>query len=349
MDTLEQLYAKLKVFTDYGSNIPDQLLREIAEAEAELLSNASDIIVSYLPEEIDAPTLNKLVIGAEYADGKLVRVATSTDCTLADIFNHVRDIVPEEEEDEVSTVNERYNDRDSDRKRGPKIGFSVKFADGKEIKCNTAQQTMIEALRYMGLERASKYRGETFKGYPLIGKEQRPAEHRRPWQKYVDGWWIYINLSSARAITCIKDVAAMLNIPIEIKRDEELPEPLPTKFQGRRAMFSLNGGEPACKNRTVWNAVSYLLKELPTATFKDVSDLFPKALQGSYGVVATVDEIEERNKYNHTEYSRWFNDPEEILTSADGIRFAVSNEWGHNFDNFRAHVIREFGWAITEV
>lgn len=54
-------------------------------------------------------------------------------------------------------------------------------------------------------------------------------------------------------------------------------------------------------------------------------------------------------KSNDIETGRWFLDPSDIKTSADGVKITVSSEWGHNFEEFRKHAIREFGWTIEEV
>lgn len=345
MTKLEELYAKRDAFLEYGSDVPEKLAAEIKEAESILLDEANEMILSYLPDELELQNLNKLVFAAEYENGKLCRIASSSNVNIRELFDNTVDI---EAEDDEPTEDDPTDD--PDRKRNPSIGFAVKFADGKIIKHTTARRTMIEALRYMGLERASKYRGETFKGYPLIGKDQRPNERGHQWQKNVDGWWVYVNMQNARAISCIKGVSEMLSIPLEIVMDEDMPVlPSSEKPKNRRARFSINGGEPAWKNRTVLNAVRLLLKEIPTATFSDVCEFFPKHLQGSYGVVASLADIEQRRLRNQTENSRWFLDDSEILTAADGVRFVVSNEWGDNFTDFQKHVSKELGWTIEEV
>lgn len=345
MTKLEELYAKRDAFLEYGSDVPEKLAAEIKEAESILLDEANEMILSYLPDELELQNINKLVFAAEYENGKLCRIASSSNVNIRELFDNTIDI---EAEDDEPTEDDPTDD--PDRKRNPSIGFAVKFADGKIIKHTTARRTMIEALRYMGLERASKFRGETFKGYPLIGKDQRPNERGHQWQKNVDGWWVYVNMQNTRAISCIKGVSEMLSIPLEIVMDEDMPVlPFPDKPKNRRARFSINGGEPAWKNRTVLNAVRLLLKEIPTATFSDVCEFFPKHLQGSYGVVASLADIEQRRLRNQTENSRWFLDDSEILTAADGVRFVVSNEWGDNFADFQKHVSKELGWTIEEV
>lgn len=263
----------------------------------------------------------------------------------------------EDSENGEEESNDEDNNSEGIRRKSKSIGFTVKFEDGKVIKYKTARRTMIEALKYMGLDRASKYQGETFKGYSLVGKDKRLTDQKHLWQVQVDGWWIYVNMGNSRAISCIKGVADMLNIPLEIIRDDEVAVlPLIERdskeigdAKGKRAKYSLNGGVPTWKNRTVLNTVCKLLKELPNATFRDICEFFPKSLQGSYGVVATISDIEERCKQNKSENRRWFLDPSDILTLADGTKFTVTTEWGDNFENFRKHVIREFGWTIEEV
>lgn len=345
MTKLEELYAKRDAFLEYGSDVPEKLSAEIMEAESILLYEANEMILSYLPDELESQNINKLVFAAEYENGKLYRIASSSNVNLSDLFDNIIDVDAENDEPTEDDPTE-----DADRKRNPSIGFAVKFADGKIIKHTTARRTMIEALRYMGLERASKFRGETFKGYPLIGKDQRPNERGHQWQKNVDGWWVYVNMQNTSAISCIKGVSEMLSIPLEIVMDEDMPVlPFSEKPKNRRARFSINGGEPSWKNETVLNAVRLLLKEIPTATFSDVCDFFPKHLQGSYGVVASLADIEQRRLRCQTVDNRWFLDDSEILTSADGVRFVVSKEWGYNFSDFQQHVYKEFGWTIEEV
>ena len=346
-DKLKELYAKRKVFEDYNAEVPVDLRNEISWQEHILAENVIETIASYIPETIEKVAVDRLVFVAEYVDGKLVRFGSGNSELYQDeLFGSYKSVDKEDLPDDDNT-----DESEEGVTRGPSIGFTVKFADGKVIKESTARSTMIEALKYMGLERASKFRSEMFKGFPLICKEKRITIPQRKWQKNVDGWWIYVNMGNPRAIACIKGVASMLNIPVEIIMDEDGIEPQPPigKPKGRRAKYSLNGGEPAWKNRTVWNAVRNLLSELPNATFKEISDFFPKNLQGSYGVVATIADIEERSKRNKSEYNRWFLDPSDILTAGDGTKFTVTTEWGDNFVNFRNHVVSEFGWTIEEV
>lgn len=360
MNELETLYGERETFVKYSREIPPELIEQIQAAEAEVFGTMLDDFTGHLPEEIEAPIAAKIVFAAEYEEGKLVRVGLSTTADVSETFDVVKDIKEEveeieDEEEESETEGEDESDPDSGRKRGRSIGFTVKFADGKEIKHTTAQRTMLEALRYMGLERASKYRGEMFAGYPLIGKEKRRIAPDRIWQKNIEGWWVYVHMGNPRAIKCLYGVANMLGIEMEIVMDDGSsvpPKSQPTvqpKLKGKRTMYTVNGSMPLAKNRAVYECVCEFIRQFPEATFTEISEMFPQNLQGSYGVVRTIEDINQRKERNRTETARWFLEPEEILTSADGVDFAVSNEWGDNFVAFQEHVTKSFGWNLTEL
>ena len=90
--------------------------------------------------------------------------------------------------------------------------------------------------------------------------------------------------------------------------------------------------------------------KIPNLTFDQLSQIFPDNLQGSYGVLRTMSDIASSSQDKQDLKSRYtMSSREYILTSADGVRFVVSNQWGtYNFVNFIDH-IKEMGWAVNEV
>ena len=342
MDKLQELYKRRNVFTQYNIPIPAELAEEISEAESNLFSGIAESILGYLPNEVSAPEGSRIVVASEYVNGILSRTAVDFNKSIESLFSTVKVL-------DQKTYDGEDDDTQEDGTRKKSIGFSVRFLDSnKNIRCNTAVYTMIEALRFMGLERSSQFTGESFMGYPVVGKKQRPGGR---WQKYVDGWWIYTNMSNERKIDCLKGISKMLNMPMEVIPDEEMPSQsrAQEKPKGIRVKYSLNGSTPLAKNRSVWETVRRFLEEMPSATFAEVLYQFPPSLQGSYGVVRAMADIEQRKQRNKTEVNRWFLEPSEILTSADGVRFAVSTEWGDNFVDFQEHVKKELNWILEEV
>lgn len=353
MNKLQELYQERDTFTKYGSDVPEALAAQIEEAEKEALQmELLPIIEASAPAALPPCGIEgKVLIAMEYDNRSLARIGITSHVDKISDFDVVKVISPAAEEPDEEYVPEPDEAGcKPEQRRTASIGFSVHFADGKVISEKSAKDTMIGALRYMGLERASHF-GDTFKGFPLVGTKRRVTPDRYNWQRYVDGWWIYTNLANERKIRCIKGVGKMLNIPLEIVLENghsDISASKPAKPKGKRAMYSLNGGPTLCKNRAVHNAVRQFLAQMPSATFKDVCHFFPSDLQGSYGVVRSVNDIEHRKLQNKTEGDRWFLEPDETLTAADGVRFAVSKEWGDNFAQFQKHITEQLGWALEE-
>lgn len=355
MPTLEELYAKRKVFIDYNVPIPEDLANEIASAEAETFKEVNEAFSRYVPYKLpfhNSP--NSIIVAIEYKDRVASRIYSSK------LENNVIDlsemsslqIEPREDED-VSTFEEYDNDNDEVAARRGSIPFAVRFADGKTFQYQDAIDTMVESLKYMGLDRASKFRGETFKGFPLIGTEKRTTlgknGRQHKWQRYVDGWWIYSNMANDRKIKCIEGVARMLGIELEIDLlDDNDGDYIPyNRPKGKRALFSLDGSEPLNKRQAVFETVNKFVQENPDATFNDIVEWFPSEIQGSYGVVASEEEYQRRITKGQDADNRYFID--KPLKDSQGRTFYVCHQWGDNFSRFQKHVANTLGWNIEEI
>lgn len=80
------------------------------------------------------------------------------------------------------------------------------------------------------------------------------------------------------------------------------------------------------KGRLVFEVVKHFMETNKHFTFEQLSDKFPANLQGSTGVINSLDFVNQ--KYADNKKKRHFVDEDDILISADGIRFVVSTEWG---------------------
>ena len=106
--------------------------------------------------------------------------------------------------------------------------------------------------------------------------------------------------------------------------------------------YSIEGGQFLGKNKFVYATVSMYVKQHPNASFVDLERVFPPELQGSFGVIRTMDYIKEKN-YNGR---RYFKEPEYVLHSGDNIPFAVSTEWGKgNIDKF-VNAVKQLGYHV---
>lgn len=292
---------------------------------------------------------HKIVIALEYTNKSLTRIGLTDDDVMRDFV-----IV-------ASGFDADKNGAHDEAKEGKQSkwekGFAVRFADGKVIDCPNANQTMIEALRYMGLERVSQYIGRTFAGYRLVGKRERDPNTRK-WQRQSDGWWIYINMSNDIKRECLKGVSEQLNIPLTIEEhcndaglfasEESITH---AKHRGTgRAYFSLNGEDRMTMNYIVLSAVKQFVKQMPDATFEDIRQYFSSNLCRGMGIVASLEIIEQRKSKYSTEDTRWFLGEDEILTSGDGIRFAVCRNWKSEWNGaLIKHLKEQLGWTIEAV
>ncbi|MBO4531817.1 MAG: DUF4357 domain-containing protein [Paludibacteraceae bacterium] len=88
--------------------------------------------------------------------------------------------------------------------------------------------------------------------------------------------------------------------------------------------YSLDGGPFLKKNRFVYAVVSTYVQQHPSASFTELENIFRPEYQGSCGVIRTMDHIQEKNYKG----KRYFTEEDNVLQSGDGIRFAVSTQWG---------------------
>ena len=92
----------------------------------------------------------------------------------------------------------------------------------------------------------------------------------------------------------------------------------------------------------------YLKSLTPKLTYRQLKQIFPDEMQGSYGVVRSIDELHDMEHDRKDLETRYLMKEEELLTASDGIRFAVCSQWGiFNIPNiFR--VMEKWGWNVIK-
>lgn len=113
--------------------------------------------------------------------------------------------------------------------------------------------------------------------------------------------------------------------------------------------YSIDGGTNYFgKNRIVREIIIRYLELHPKMTYRQLEQIFPDEMQGSYGVVRSLDELNEMEHDSKDLATRYLMKEEELLTTADGVRFAVCNQWGaYNIPNiFR--LMKKWGWNIIK-
>ena len=238
--------------------------------------------------------------------------------------------------------------------RSESVGFTVKFPDGTMVQRKNAKETMIATLKVIGLHKAAAFRGRTFKGFPLVGRNRRTDVDFKC-QELVDGWYIYINMSNDTKIEMLRQISDEMRLGLVIKDETgsdvtfsaDSSSRSGNKQSGKRTLYKLNGDGPYSKRELVLLAVTQYVMEHSDLNYDQLERVFPKNLQRSYGVIRPMSWIEEKASVGFDHNNRYYTDPKDILTSADGIKFAVCKEWGDNFINF-SHQVESLGWEISE-
>ena len=116
-----------------------------------------------------------------------------------------------------------------------------------------------------------------------------------------------------------------------------------SKHPHDKTQYSINGGPLLGKRRFVHQLVKIYVEEHSTATFAELEKVFNPALQGSYGVIRSVNYIREKG----IEEYRFLMKDDELLRSADGISFAVCSQWGIGNTSKIVNLAKQLGYVIT--
>lgn len=66
-------------------------------------------------------------------------------------------------------------------------------------------------------------------------------------------------------------------------------------------------------------------------------------------MVKSLEWVKYKQNNGYDFYGRYAMEQDEILTSADGFKFVVCNQWGLQFPRFTEWVERTLGWVVEKV
>ena len=117
----------------------------------------------------------------------------------------------------------------------------------------------------------------------------------------------------------------------------------------RYSKYTLNGSKPMYKRKLVLEAIRLYIEKNPSATYAEIERTFNvKEMPGGYKVVRRLSEIQDGLETGSLS-GRFFIAPQQLLESADGVKFAVSTQWDyHNFPIF-VGILKKLKWKVKEV
>ena len=116
-----------------------------------------------------------------------------------------------------------------------------------------------------------------------------------------------------------------------------------TTTQHDRTKYTFNGNSYG-KGRLVLAVLQHHIATNPNVSFSKLSRDFPRELQGSSGVFATLENA--NNIFSETGRKRHFIKTHEVLRLQNGQEIAASNQWGKgNIDWFLENA-RKLGYKV---
>lgn len=342
MSRLSKLYQAMETLASEGLELSPEQETQLRKAEEEIIQKEILPVLTEKIEPVLAQIERELVLVVDYVPHAPLKVSLSRKRNIADVLPDAVEISPKRPHVVTAT----------DITRSPNIDFRVRFEDGTVCEGN-GKTAFIEALKHMVLPRVATFDGRTFAGFPLVGRKQRVTEDGYKWQENVDGWWIYVNMSNETKMSMLKQVANALgqSITIDVLKDaDSKPDKIKSegKPKGKRTLYSINKGTPMNKRATVYAVIERYIYDNDGISVDEIEKVFPKYIQGSYGVIATEKELSERRKKGLQVNNRYFID--RPLYDGYGTTFYVCHQWGdENFDRFCSRVREELDWYIEEV
>lgn len=246
--------------------------------------------------------------------------------TWRDVFELTMNMIYELEPqkfDAIAEMQSKYIDKDKNKFRAIRQLKNDYFIE-VNLSAEKIYKICLDVLKAIGLTNADwivKYKSGNSEGEATV--EGRKSKSSKADTSFIPGLF---------------DNEGDLDI-VEIRKEYKERQEAPSKY-------SLNGSPFMKANFFVHKVVYEYWKNHREATFNELKKVFPDPeVAGSFGTIRSLEFIENRG-YKGT---RYFLDPDMIMESSDGIKFAVSTEWSwHNAPAFALHA-RNLGFEVEAI
>lgn len=318
----------------------DIALLESQIITSEIIPTLKELVASEL--QVFKSPLSLLI---DYAPGKDLDITVGhPDETTMEQPDSVSDDEPEEYGYDTDSGNRRKS-----------IPYNVVIEGVGKVEGKNGVTTYLKALELMDLDKLATIKIPTLNDYYIVSKKLYKLKDSEKRHTLYKGWWIRTGLGNATKKQILREFATARGLKIQII---DVPNGKPssdsddagiiTGLFPRRTQFKLKDSVPMCKNRIVLEIVRRWMTAHPAASYDEILQAFPKELQGNYGVIENEEHLQARRAKGQDIEKRYFLDPDETFVSADGVKFAVSTQWGNNFDTFRRHAKDTLGIEIFE-
>ena len=213
---------------------------------------------------------------------------------------------------------------------------------------DTLSKTEVQYLEYLAIEKAKHVNSYDLSENGQAGK----IPHMNVMQKgKTDKFFRYVMFLS-KFVGCDifeyrtsqpSSVQVVAQSPLKVSEDLGLS----TADLGGRVRIELNGIVYDTKGKLGYAIVKKYLKKYPKTTINELKAIFHNGLLGRWGAWNFIeDDIElARNLKEESGQPRHLLKEEYILTSFDGVRFVVSNQWEKGNVLFLLQIAKNEGWS----
>lgn len=331
MNRLENMYMALEALKNMGIPVSQEQKDMLAKLEQEYLDNelvpAIKAAVEPIVENCRLPF--KLEVGYTPDEGLSVKHVTA-------------------QPEMTTTSNENRKRRSKD------YIAKVTFPDGKVVCHNVVKNTLVDVVRYAGLERVYSLR-YPIRGIFLLAKEKLEDEKHMNSQVEIEpGWFLITNSSTDDKITQMRYLSHQLHLGLKVERistktgetisDATHGHAAERKPTGERSYdhsrFSLENGPFLNKTDFMFHLVETILKDNPHMTYAQLEQMLPYRSAGNKFLVKE-DEWKELSEDRQRRYKA----TDGLLSDAQGTRFFISNQWRIDyFENEIYPLLERFGY-----
>lgn len=218
---------------------------------------------------------------------------------------------------------------------------------------DTLSITEVLYLEYLALEKAS-----SVKTYDLSENSQsaKPPKMNVMQKSKTDKFFKYVQFLSKFVGCDLFEPRPSVILTTTLESSMPITEPVPIKYTSEdlkgRTYMSFKGEGRYCKKDMVYQIIKEFVKTYPNATFSELNSTFKRDFLGRWAQYQVLNtDIETASKWRELgeDHAHYFVNPDDILTSSDGVKFCVCVEWDKNNIINILGIAAALGWDFSIV
>ncbi len=215
MSRLDNLYKAMETLRKEGLPVHDDLEQKASELEEEIIKKEILPVLTKTIEPALKPVQRELVLVVDCVPGQPLSVHLSRKRNFTAKLDDAKEIVLDPE---VSHSNHEQKATDDKIERGPTRDLSVFFPDGTEITEKTAVETLVKAVKKIGVAEVRKVVENynlKFCKVPVISN-RRDAKYGKSQKELGSGWLLITHCSNQMKKQFLDKVSAVLHLGLKV-------------------------------------------------------------------------------------------------------------------------------------